>query len=49
MDNISLFLKLFKEKKNEIHNSLDTLKKGSIKLSEMGVIVEKLKIELVNA
>jgi len=49
LDYDMLFIKLYEEKKNEIVNQQQTLKKGSIKIKETNIMVAQLKIDLTEA
>lgn len=49
LDNVSLFLDIVKKKSLELDEAKKNFSKGSIKLEEMALIVERLKIEITEA
>jgi dynein heavy chain len=49
LDFVHIYIKLLIEKKTEILNNQETLKKGSIKIKETNLIVAQLKIDLIEA
>ena len=49
LDNVSLFVDLLKSKSLELDEAKKNFSKGSVKLEEMAVIVERLKIDITEA
>jgi dynein heavy chain len=49
LDNISLFVKLFKERREALERSKDVFTRGSVKLDEMTEVVKVLRVRLVEA